>query len=31
LATAGTAKADAKATGSAAKGDIRPAVDAGRK
>jgi competence protein ComEA len=31
LATASVAKSDAKATGSAAKGDIRPAADAGRK
>jgi competence protein ComEA len=31
LATAGAAKADPKATGSAAKGDIRSAADTGRK
>jgi competence protein ComEA len=31
VAAAGTAKADAKATGAAAKGEIRPAIDAGRK
>ena len=31
LATASAAKSDAKATGSTAKGDIRPAADAGRK
>ena len=31
VAAAGTAKVDAKATGAAAKGEIRPAIDAGRK
>ena len=31
VASAGGVKADAKTTGSAAKGDIRPAADAGRK
>ena len=31
LATAGAPKSDAKATGSAAKGDIRPGADTGRK
>jgi len=31
VAAATPAKVDAKATGSAAKGDIRPAVDTGRK
>jgi competence protein ComEA len=31
VAAAGTAKVDAKATGAAAKGEIRPAIDPGRK